>query len=203
MKKILILGLVFGAFLFQSIGVKAQQTKIGSFDEESVLGLFPNIKPQLDTFINTYYNDSLRLAYEYNLDEYHRIDSTFKHDSATMNPSKKSFLQQQLAQAFYKIQNWQTYQQEQITRKQNEFLQPYREKIYKALQEIIISEKYVYVLDTKAFIAPVPIQDNLSLKVAQRLKLALPADVEDALKKAEGGSGAPVRHSTTHPKGGR
>ena len=89
----------------------------------------------------------------------------------------------------YKIQNWQQYQNQKLQAKQEELLVPYRQKVYDALREIIADNKYTHVFKSEVFFAPIPLQDNLSIKVAQKLKLKLPAEVENALK--EQSSGAP------------
>ena len=77
MKKILIVCVAFAAGILVSNNTKAQQVKIGSFDEESVLGLFPGIQ-KVDTLINQYQIDSLGNERDYEISEFKRKDSTFK-----------------------------------------------------------------------------------------------------------------------------
>lgn len=197
MKKILVVCVALGTSLLFTNKTQAQG-KIGVFDEQSVLSLIPGIE-KVDTLINKYVNDSLTVERDYELSELKRKDSTFKKDSATMNPSLRGILQKEIAQHWYKLQNWQQYQQQMVQQKQEELLRPYLEKMYAALQEIVAEQKYVYVFKADAFspYAPPPLADNLSIKVAQKMKLKLPQNVEDALKAQGLSTGAGTKPATT------
>ena len=56
------------------------QTKIGYFDENTVLGLMPGIQ-KVDTLLNQFNQDSLQGEYEYTLGEFKRKDDLLKADS--------------------------------------------------------------------------------------------------------------------------
>ena len=58
---------------------------------------------------------------------------------------------------------------------------PYKQKIYASLEKIIREQKYTHVFRNDALLKS-PIGDNLSIKVAQDLKLNLPKEVIDELK---------------------
>ena len=182
MKKILVVCVALGFSLLYTNSTQAQG-KIGVFDEQSVLGLMPGIE-KVDTMLNQYVTDSLSVERDYELSELKRKDSTFKKDSATMNPSLRSIMQKEIGQHFYKLQNWQHYQQQLVQQKQDLLLRPYLEKVYNALQEVVAEQKYVYVFKADAFspYAPPPLSDNLSIKVALKMGLKLPQNVLDALK---------------------
>jgi len=188
MKKVFLVSVAFIATFMFSTTTKAQ-IKIGSFDEESVLGLMPGIQ-KVDTILQKYVEDSLKTEYDYELSEYKRQDSILKDSSKPVTGSLKVILQKELSNHMYKIQNWQQYQNQKLQQKQEELLVPYRQKVYDVLREIIADQKYTYVFKSEVFFAPIPLQDNLSIKVAQKLKLKLPAEVEQALK--EQSSGAPA-----------
>ena len=191
MKKVFLFSVAIIATFMFSTTTKAQG-KIGSFDEESVLGLMPGIQ-KVDTILQKYVEDSLKTEYEYELSEYKRQDSVLKDSAHPVSGSLKVILQKELGSHLAKIQNWQQYQNQKLQQKQEELLVPYRQKIYDALREIIAEQKYVYVFKSEVFFAPIPLQDNLSIKVAQKLKLKLPVEVEQALK--EQSSGAPAKPS--------
>jgi len=182
MKKILVVCVALGFSLLYTNSTQAQG-KIGVFDEQSVLGLMPGIE-KVDTLLNQYVTDSLSVERDYELSELKRKDSTFKKDSATMNPSLRSIMQKEIGQHFYKLQNWQQYQQQMVQQKQDLLLRPYLEKVYNALQEVVAEQKYVYVFKADAFspYAPPPLSDNLSIKVALKMGLKLPQNVLEALK---------------------
>jgi hypothetical protein len=107
----------------------------------------------------------------------------------------------ELNQLKYKLINWQQYQQEAMQQKQEAVLLPYRQKIAQALNEVVAEQKYNLVLKADALspYAQPSIADNLTIRVAMKLKLALPKEVEDAFKAATGG--APAKTAAPAKKG--
>jgi len=92
----------------------------------------------------------------------------------------------------YKLINWQQYQQESMQQKQEQLLLPFRQKIYAALTEVIAENKYTWVLNASAlsvYYQP-SIADNISIRVAMKLKLPLPKEIEEAFRVATGGAPA-------------
>jgi outer membrane protein len=182
MKKCLVGCVVLAASLFFSTKTNAQSApiKIGTFDEQSVLGLMPGIQ-KVDTALQQYVNDSLKPEYDYELSELMRMDSTFKKDSATMQPSTRGIVQKEINQHKYKIVNWQQYQNQMVQQKEDELLYPYKQKIYASLEKIIKEQKYTHVFKGDMLLVAPP-ADNLVIKVALDLKLKFPKDVEDQLR---------------------
>lgn len=195
MKKILVVCVALTIGLVFSNNTKAQQLKIGVFDEESVLGLFPDIQ-KVQTALDQYAQDSLKGEYDYTLSEFKRLDSTFKKDSATLAPSVKTLMQKDIATNYSKIVNWQQYQQQMLQAKQNQLLEPYLKKVYAAFQEVVAEQKYTWVLKKDACVIPGGLADNISIKVAQKLKLPLPQEVMDELKR----QGLPTGSTETEKK---
>ena len=195
MKKILVVCVAFTVSLVFSNSTKAQQIKIGVFDEESVLGLFPDIQ-KVQTALDQYAQDSLKTEYDYELSEFKRKDSVYKKDSATMPGGVRAIMQKEIAAHYNKIINWQQYQQQALQAKQNQLLQPYLEKVYAAFQEVVAEQKYTWVLKKEACVIPGGLGDNITIKVAQKLKLTLPKEVTDALK----AQGLPVGTTDTGTK---
>lgn len=203
MKKVFVVCVAFALSLLCVSNASAQQGKIGIFDEQTVLSLFPGIQQKVDTILGKYVNDSLKPDYDYTYSEFLRKDSTFKKDSAKLTPAVRSITNNDINALKSKIVNWQQYQNQAIEQKQQEILEPYRQKVYDALLKIVQEQKYVYVMKSDAFVIPPPIADNLSIKVAMALKLKLPKEAEDALRNAgipvtSGGSDAP-KPTTTKP----
>ena len=87
----------------------------------------------------------------------------------------------EMNQLKYKLVNWQQFQQQAVQQKQEELLVPYKQKIYASLEKIIREQKYTHIFRSDALLKS-PIGDNLSIKVAQELKLTLPKEVLDELK---------------------
>ena len=82
--------------------------------------------------------------------------------------------------------------------KQEQLLQPFRIRLQQALAAIVAEQKYTLVLNQSAltqYLQP-PLLDNLAIKVAMRLKLPLPKEIEDEFKRLSAGgapSGAPKK----------
>ncbi len=179
MKKVLfVCAAVIGSLLFTNH--TNAQMKIGTFDEESVLGLMPDID-KVTAALQSYAKDSLQVDYEYNVTEFQRRDSIFKKDSATMPARAREQALKEMNQLKYKLVNWQQFQQQAVQQKQEELLVPYKQKIYASLEKIIREQKYTHIFRSDALLKS-PIGDNLSIKVAQELKLTLPKEVLDELK---------------------
>ncbi|MCX6297595.1 MAG: OmpH family outer membrane protein [Bacteroidetes bacterium] len=179
MKKVLFVCVAVVASLLFTNHTNAQ-TKIGTFDEESVLGLMPDID-KVSAALQSYAKDSLQVDYEYSVLEFNRRDSIYRKDSATMPARAREQATKELNQLKYKLVNWQQFQQESVRAKQDELLVPYKQKIYASLEKIIREQKYTHVFRNDALLKS-PIGDNLSIKVAQDLKLNLPKEVIDELK---------------------
>lgn len=190
MKKLLFVCIAFAASFLFSNSTNAQQ-KIGYFDEQLTLSLFPGIQ-KIDTLLNSFRNDSLRVEYEYRVGDFTRRDSIFKKDSATMPVKAREVATRELNQLKYNLINWQTYAQQVIEAKTEQLLNPYKQKMFEALKIVIAEQKYTYVL-TEASLSPYaqpPLLDNLSIRVAIKLKLPLTKEIEDAWKVATGSAGA-------------
>ena len=194
MKKLLFVCVALTASLLFTKSADAQAVKIGYFDEQQVLPLFPGIG-KVDTLMQSYQADSLGVEYNYTYGDYMRKDSLFKKDSATMPAKARELAVRELNQLKYKLVNWQQYAQQMGEGKLEQLLAPYKQKIFDALKTIVAEQKYTLVLNTASlspYVQP-PLLDNLSIRVAQKLKLPLPKEVEDAWRAASGGAAAPKK----------
>ncbi len=204
MKKFLLVCAVFAAGFLFSNSAKAQAPKIGYFDEQSALVLFPGIN-KIDTLINSYRLDSLQEEYKYTVADFQRRDSIFKKDSATMPAKAREMATREIMQLRYKLVNWQQYQQQMEEAKYEQLLAPYKQKIFEAVQAVVAEQKYTILLKAETispYMQP-PLLDNVTIRVAMKLKLPLPKEVEDAWKAAGGtvaGSAAPAKPAAK-PKG--
>jgi Skp family chaperone for outer membrane proteins len=194
MKKLLFVCAALVAVMVFTNDTKAQSVKIGYFDEESVLGAFPDIA-KVDTLLNIYRRDSVGQEFNYRLSEFQRADSTFKKDSAALSPKARELAMQDLNQKRYYLVNWNQIGQQMSDNKLEQLLAPYRMKIMDAMKAVVAEGRYTLVLNTASlapgYYAQPPISDNLSIRVAIKLKLPIPKDVEDAFKAAT--SGAPAK----------
>jgi len=195
MKKLLFVCVAFAASLLFSKNTSAQQAKIGYFDEQQTLSLFPGIN-KIDTLIAIYRTDSLGVEYNYTYSDYQRRDSIFKKDSASMPAKARELAIGELNRAKYKLVNWQEYARQMDEAKLEQLLTPYKQRMFDAMKLVIAEQKYTMVLNESSLslYGPKPLLDNLSIRVAMKLKLPLPKEVEDAWKAAlNGGSSAPAK----------
>ena len=195
MKKVLFAAILLVASAFGNSATA--QTKIGYFDDQSVIALFPGIQEKLDTLLNSYAKDTLQDEYNYTLKDYQVKDSIYRRDSADLSkrPKALQMATEDLNRLKYKLINWQQYQQQMMEQKQESLLLPYKQRIAQALSEVVAEQKYNLVLKTDAlspYAPPPSIADNLTIRVALRLKLPVPKDIEDAFKAATGGAAKPA-----------
>jgi Skp family chaperone for outer membrane proteins len=194
MKKVLFAAILLVACSFSKSATA--QTKIGYFDDQSVLALFPGIQEKLDTILNSYAKDTLQDEYNYTLKDYQVKDSIYRRDSLDLSkrPKALQMATEDLNRLKYKLINWQQYQQQMMEQKQEGLLLPYKQKIAQALSEIVAEQKYNLVLKADALspYAQPSIADNLTIRVALRLKLPVPKDIEEAFKAATGGAAKPA-----------
>ena len=193
MKKLLFVCVAFAASLLFSSNTSAQQVKIGYFDEQQTLSLFPGIG-KIDSLMASYQKDSIGVEYEYRIGDFQRRDSIFKKDSATMPAKARELAIRELNQLKYNLVNFQTYSQQMSEARLEQLLNPYKQRMYEAIKTIVAEQKYTLLL-TAASLSPYaqpPLLDNISIRVAMKLKLPLPKEIEEAWKVASGG-GSPTK----------
>lgn len=197
MKKVLLVCVAAAITIFTTTKVNAQ-IKIGVFDEEAILSFMPGID-KIDTLLQDYVTDSLQPEYEYELYQFQTKDSTFKADSTKMTPQVKQLMKKEIAQHFYKVQNWQQYQQQKLQMKQQELLRPYLERIYGVLQIIIAEQKFTHVFKKDVFVFADK-SEELMLRVLHRLKVPVPKEIEEQYKVFGLSVAAPASGGGTTPK---
>ena len=205
MKKLLFVCLALSASVLFSNNTNAQQAplKIGYFDDQFVVALMPGID-KISPLLDSYQKDSLQVEYDYTYKDYQRQDSLFKKDSAGLAPKAREMAISDLNRLKQKLIYWQQYSQQLLDEKQGQLLLPFRSKIVEALNQVVAEQKYTLILKADA-LSPYqqpPLLDNLSVRVALKLKLTLPKDYEEAWKAANGGGApAPKGAGATKPKG--
>jgi outer membrane protein len=178
MKKLLTIAAVTVALLFAGNDKATAQNKFGYFDLDYVVSLMPGVS-KVDTLMAIFEKDSLGMEYDFNLSELKRLDSTFKKDSASLPPRVREQQQQQMANLFYTIQNWQQYAQQISQGKQQQLMQPFLAKAINAFQAVVAEQKYTYVFKRDGLWLAPP-ADNLIIPVAKKLGLKLPEEEKPA-----------------------
>lgn len=190
MKKVLMAAIaILGMVLAGSQEASAQQ-KFGYFDLEYVLSVMPGVE-KVDSMMQAFERDSLNSEYQFELAELQRMDSTLKADSAKMPARLYQQRQQEQAQRFFKLQNWQQYSQQVMQAKQQELLGPYYQKILEAFRQVKDEGKYTYIFKSES-LYDAPQADNLVPMVAKKLNIKLPT--------APGGGAAPANSPAVQKK---
>ncbi len=179
--------MAFAAGLLFSNAISAQQ-KVGYFDEQKTLALFPGIS-KTDTLMQEFRLDSIGSQYEKRQREYQLTDSLYKKNCSTITATNSKSCEEALADVNQKkniLINWYSIAQKISDAKMQQLLLPYRQKIYDALRIVMAEQKYTYVLSEQSlsvYSVP-PLLDNLNIRVALQLNLPLPAEVQVLWKKA-------------------
>ncbi|MBS1627946.1 MAG: OmpH family outer membrane protein [Bacteroidetes bacterium] len=190
MKKVaLALAIIASSLVFTS-NTNAQ-TKIGMFDREAVLSLMPGIQ-RVDSLMQKFVKDSLQTEYEMTYTEYNYKDSLLKGDTTapkTLNASIKKVRIDEVNKLKAKLVGWQQYQQQEYQRKQAEYLQPFMEKIYHAMEEVIAEQKYTQIFKPDVFeYFELDKANEFNLRVLDKMKIPLPQQIEDQIKALKGGT---------------
>ncbi|MBS1580491.1 MAG: OmpH family outer membrane protein [Bacteroidetes bacterium] len=201
MKKNLIFTTCFIMVILFANNTHAQQVKIGVFDEQQILPLMPGIE-RVDSLMKIFATDSLAAEYDVLLADYKLKDSLFKKDTAAPNsiaPALKQKRVEEINNLKGRVLSWQQYQNEKYQTKQRQYLAPYLQKIYDALQTVINEQKYTYILKPDAIFWANQ-SDELALRVLGKLKIPLSKELEERVKAVTTPATAPKTQPKTTPK---
>lgn len=202
MKKVFLFLLIMAA-LGSMTNEASAQMKVGVFDIDLMVQAMPGFA-KVDSITQLYQRDSLGAEYQILTNEFHRLDSTFKSDSAAKKPKAVlDYSSNQRIQVYQKLIYWQQYAQQKSNEKTQILAQPLYEQVVGAYQKVLASKKYALVLKPQTFEQGPPI-DNIFITVAKELKMTqLPQELlylgpEDAAAAAKqpAATGAATRPAT-------
>ena len=177
MKKVLMAVALFTALCFGSNKLNAQTatgSKVGWFDIEIMLQVMPEYRVA-DSLTQIYNRDTLGAEYQVYMNEYQRLDSTLKADSAKGNVAKTvmDYNNQQKTQMATQLMYWQQIAQQKSQAYQQQLLAPTYRKILTAYKKVLAARKYDLVLkpDAVEFGSKV---ENVFPFVAKELGVTLP-----------------------------
>jgi len=179
MKKVVFGLLVFAGGFLTTNSVNAQ--KIGVFDVDLMVQAMPQYRG-IDSLVQLYERDSLRMEYDYALSEYNRLDSTYKKDSAAKKPaSVLNYIKDQRTQFATQIIYWQQISQQKIEGKRQMLATPLYQKIVPAYEKVLKENNYLLVLKPEAieFMGSTKVE-NVFEKVAKELKIQLPQELRSS-----------------------
>ncbi len=146
----------------------------------------PEVK-KIDTIVAKYVQDSLNQMRDSLVNELKSLQIIPQTCGGGIDSLLIQKQKNRLAEVFYQLQNWNTISKEAIEKKQKHLLQPYKTQIKEALDILILEGKYKYIINSEVLAVPLPICDNLNIKVAKLLQLTIPKDLEERFEKANCG----------------
>jgi len=178
MKKVLVLFLIAGS-LTVSTKVKAQTPKIGVFDVDMMARAMPGY-PTVDSLVAIYEQDSLKAEYDFAVQEYNRLDSTYKADSAAKkSPTILKYIQDQRMQTATTVVYWQQISQRKSGERRQLLANPLYDQILAAYKKVLDANNYLVVLKPGAYEMGSKVE-NVFEKVAKELKIQLPDQLRSA-----------------------
>lgn len=161
-----------------STDAQAQAIKIGYFDLDAMISIMPGAE-KIDSLMQAFARDSINAEYEFRVEEFNRMDSTLRADSAKTPPKLYQERKQKLFQEFYLLQNWQEYSQQMYQQKQQELVGPLARVAIDAFKKVVAEEKYTHVFKGDS-LYEAPDSDNLLPKVAKKLNIKLPPELMES-----------------------
>lgn len=203
MKKVLLAVFSLVVFMFAGQNIKAQTLKIGVFDIDLMVQAMPQYHI-VDSLMQIYNDDSLGSERQINEMEFHRLDSTYKVDSALFAQGKKTkalfdFTTEERRKVGLNLVYWQQIAQNKSNNKRGQYAQPLYEMVINAYKKILDKKKYTLILKPNTYEAGFDI-DNVFLSVARELKLTeLPQQLVGIGRDPDA---APVKPGTKPTTGG-
>ena len=145
----------------------ATAQKLGHINSQELLAAMPELKvmqAQLDTLANQY-----EMQYANMQEEFNKKVSAFQSEQANLTDGVKEFRQQELAEMEQRIQLFYQTAQQDIQKKQQEYLTPLHEKMTKAIQAVGEAEGFTYIFDSAAMVYISPDAVNVMPQVKTRL----------------------------------
>ena len=132
----------------------ASAQKLGHINSQELLASMPELKTvqsKLDTLAGQYETQFANMQEEFN-----KKVADFQRDQATMTAGVRDFRQQEIAEMEQRIYLFRQTAQEDIQKKQQEFLLPIQQKMMDAIKKVGVEQGCAYVLEamTLHYIAP-------------------------------------------------
>ncbi len=141
--------------------------KLGYVNSQELFSQMPElnqVKLRMDTLQNQYETSLANMQEEFN-----KKVSAFQSEQATLTDGVKEFRQQELAEMEQRIQLFYQTAQQDIQKKQQEYLTPLHEKMTKAIQAVGEAEGFTYIFDSAAMVYISPDAVNVMPQVKTRL----------------------------------
>lgn len=141
--------------------------KMGYINSQELFSQMPElneVKLRMDTLQGQYETQLANMQEEFN-----KKVAAFQSEQATLTDGVKEFRQQELAEMEQRIQLFYQTAQQDIQKKQQEYLAPLHEKMTKAIQEVGAAEGFTYIFDSAVMVYVSPDALNVMPQVKARL----------------------------------
>ena len=172
MKKVFFSVLALAAVLLSGETAQAQTSKVGVFDLDVMVTAMPAYRG-VDSLLQIYERDSLGAEYQIYTNEYQRLDSTYKLDSAgyaagTVSKAKFDYTTGERTKMMTNLVYWQQIAQQKSDQKKGQLAQPLYEIVAGAYKKVLDAKKYTLILKPQTYELGFPI-DNIFISVAKQL----------------------------------
>ncbi len=153
--------------LLLALPIALSAQKLGYINSQELFTQMPEInqvKLRMDTLQGQYETSLANMQEEFN-----KKVSAFQAEQTTLTDGVKEFRQQELAEMEQRIQLFYQTAQQDIQKKQQEYLTPIHEKMTKAIQEVGAAEGFTYIFDSAAMVYISPDATNVMPQVKNRL----------------------------------
>jgi len=197
MKKVFLAAVCITALSFGSDTVKAQTSpaiKVGVFDIDLMVQAMPEYR-RIDSLTQLYERDTLGTEYQVYQNEYQRLDSTYKADSAK-GSSKVAldYILNQRQQMMMNLVYWQQIAQNKSDQYRAQMSSPLYQKVVSAYKKVLATRKYTIILKPNTYEVGFPLENMFPL-VAKEMNITLPpglmVDPNLALQDSTGAAAAP------------
>ena len=189
MKKVILSVLTAAGLMLVAGKTQAQTTsplKIGVFDIDYMVQAMPGY-PAIDSAVQVYERDSLGAEYEIYQMEYHRLDSTYKADSAAGKPATLlDYTKGKLQQMAFNLVYWQQIAQNKSDAKRGQLAGPLYQAVGAAYKKVLDTKKFTLVLKPNTYELGSTAVENIFPLVAKELNVPLPEALGGAPQNAQG-----------------
>ena len=151
-----------------------QSFKVGVFDIDIMVQTMPSYHSSVDSVLQVYAQDSLSQEYGYYQQEYARVDSSYRIDSALKKSQAildiKDRQRQELA---FTLINFQRIAESKMERKRVVLSQPLYDKVMTAYRKVMAEKKYMLIVKPNTYEVLSHVE-NVFIPVAAELKVNLP-----------------------------
>lgn len=162
--------------------------KIGVFDLDYMVQAMPGYS-SIDSAVQVYEKDSLAAEYEIYQSEYHRLDSTYKVDSAAgKSATLLDYTKGQLQQMAFNLVYWQQIAQNKSDNKRGLLSSPLYQAVGAAYKKVLDAKKYTLILKPNTFELGSSAVENIFPLVAKELNVTLPESLGGPPQQGAGGN---------------